>query len=247
MRSHGDITSLLYPCDHIDAPANCFLWLFATFDGYFKPGLQYEPPALSRLPAFTNLEYPFWQVCTRHRMLSVAHNNACVWGMTATSFIYYHEAALSVRQSPLSSYDACMHVPFSFSLSAPMRQCALLFGNKQWAPSLPVAANNTLIQWCKLVCNTSATKWRENQYDVKSWLACAAGAFSGSYWTLRSVAYALVQGVCETLLEVPWQHPSTRQAATRACQSTVRDAYGFVDKSFMESSFHLTVLSDIYV
>lgn len=164
--------SWLYPCRFSRLSAWCFTWIFGQGLNW-KPGVGAWPTSPGLL-ALSQYRYDLPSLCLNTSMESNVNVRGCIWGMTASKFMFFHEGwiAMHNHQSPL---EACLRVPFDLVLGSFSRiHCPLLFGNdseQTKSYGSVVGSRRSLMAWCSLFVPKEMHRDMHREHWQR-WMAC---------------------------------------------------------------------------
>jgi len=168
--SEAGVINWMHPCQEIILSAYCFQYIFGQ-------GLFYHNSKIGVTRRFhAMMEYPghITTIClTPRSMRSEANHRGCIWGMSATAFLQYHEAwaARQADASKASPIKACLQIPPLTVNALPAVTCKLLLKNGMQHEQ----GNSSLISWCSLFVKPRSQD-DMTRSDWQRWVTCLHGA-----------------------------------------------------------------------
>jgi len=136
------------PCQDINLSATCFLWVF--FSGTFQHAGVVGPTAR----AFAILQHNghISSICLRTPMHE-ANVRGCIWGLSASNFLLYHEGWVASMRDSSSPLSACKKVN-GIGVTGLAVNCHLVFKSSDAVASR--LTRSSLIDWCSFFCYSTA-------------------------------------------------------------------------------------------
>jgi len=198
---------LLHPCTTSPLSAWCFQWMFL----YVVGGAA---QLRSQYAAWLAFPDHVAELCAGPSLAGESQVNGCIWGMSWTLYIFFHEMWLAERNhEPLTPLEVCLQVPSVLTSEATL-QCPGLV-NRSTPLVRQSGSASSLVDWCALFVHGPIV----DAVGMRRWHTCLEGA-SGT------ILFFMVKGVVPVSSwldfcrhDLPWQNSAEWRAMEAKCLS----------------------------